>query len=90
MKKKGKGNMNEEDKNENMPNVQVVSLGEVIKVAARDFIAFVIVALLYGYILMSIWNGITPATLPGVNPIGYWQGVGIFVFFRLLVGKISE
>jgi hypothetical protein len=82
--------MNEENKNENVQVVQVASLGEVVKSAATDFIAFVIVALLYGYILMSIWNGIAPATFPGVNPIGYWQGVGIFVFFRLLIGRISE
>jgi len=82
--------MNEENKNENVQVVQTTSLGEVIKSAATDFIAFVIVALLYGYILMSIWNGIAPVTFPGVNPIGYWQGVGIFVFFRLLIGRISE
>ena len=82
--------MNKENKNENVQVVQVTSLGEVIKSAATDFIAFVIVALLYGYILMLIWNGIAPATFPGVNPIGYWQGVGIFVFFRLLIGRISE
>ena len=88
--KKRKENMNEVNENENTSNVQVVSLGEAIKVAAMDFIAFVIVALLYGYVLMSIWNGIAPATFPGVNPIGYWQGVGIFVFFRLLIGRISE
>lgn len=71
-------------------NEQVVSLGEMIKGAAIDLIAFVIVALLYGYILMSIWNGIAPAIFSGVNPINYWQGVGIFVFFRLLIGKIGE
>lgn len=78
--------MNEENKNENTP----VALKETMKDAAIDFIAFVIVALFYGYILMLIWNGIAPVTFPGVNPIGYWQGVGIFVFFRLLIGKISE
>lgn len=82
--------MNEENENENVPVVQVVSLGERTKGAAIDLIAFVIVALLYGYILMSIWNGIAPATFSGVNPINYWQGVGIFVFFRLLIGKIGE
>ena len=82
--------MNEENKNENVQVVQVTSLGEVTKSAATDFIAFVIVALLYGYILMLIWNGIAPEVFPGVNPIGYWQSVGIFVFFRLLIGKIGE
>ncbi|MEP7302629.1 MAG: hypothetical protein ABI699_14010 [Caldimonas sp.] len=38
-----------------------------------------------GWVVMSLWNWLAPATFGG-HMIGFWQAVGLFVLARLLVG----
>ncbi len=42
--------------------------------------------LLFGAIVMWLWNAILPHTVTGVNPINYWQGVGLLVLSKILFG----
>jgi hypothetical protein len=40
---------------------------------------------LIGYVVMSLWNGLTPA-LFGWKMISYWQAVGLIILSRMLFG----
>lgn len=43
--------------------------------------------LLFGMIIVWLWNALMPGIF-GLPLIGYWQGVGLFVLGRLLVGGV--
>lgn len=38
-----------------------------------------------GFVIMSLWNWLAPATFGG-HLIGFWQAIGLFALARLLVG----
>jgi hypothetical protein len=44
-------------------------------------------ALLFGYVVMALWNGVVADVL-AVRKLSYWQGVGLLVLFRVLVGGL--
>jgi hypothetical protein len=44
-------------------------------------------ALVFGYFVMLLWNGVVADVL-AVRRLTYWQGVGLLVLCRLLVGGL--
>lgn len=40
---------------------------------------------LFGLVVMSLWNWLMPG-LFGLKPIGYWQGLGLFILCKILFG----
>ncbi len=42
-------------------------------------------AILLGFIIMWLWNGLMPE-LFGLPPLTYWQGVGLFILLKILLG----
>ncbi len=40
---------------------------------------------LFGFIVMSLWNAILPEVV-GVNPLTFWQAVGLLILSRILFG----
>lgn len=46
-------------------------------------------ALIFGWAVMFLWNAILPAVAP-VRALTYWQGVGLLVLARLLVGGLGH
>ena len=44
-------------------------------------------ALLFGYVVMVLWNSVVAEVL-AVRRLGYWQGVGLLVLCRVLVGGL--
>ncbi|WAC09803.1 hypothetical protein [Dyadobacter pollutisoli] len=48
----------------------------------------VLAALALGAIVRFLWNAILPALL-NVNPISYWQSVGLLVLCRILFGNFG-
>jgi hypothetical protein len=47
---------------------------------------FVIVAsLVFGFVIMHLWNWLMPAVF-GLHHITFWQGLGLFVFSKILFG----
>jgi len=42
-------------------------------------------AILFGYIIMWLWNWLMPDIF-GLTTITYWQAVGIFILFKILLG----
>jgi len=41
---------------------------------------------LFSWGLMALWNAVLPAAIPAINPIGYWQAMGIFLLSKILFG----
>lgn len=50
-------------------------------------IFFGALALLFGYFVMLLWNGVV-ADVVAVQKVTYWQAVGLLVLCRLLVGGL--
>lgn len=44
------------------------------------------VAALLSFIVMNLWNLILPAAITGVNPITYWQALGLLILSKILFG----
>ena len=42
--------------------------------------------LLFGWIVMSLWNAILPVVITGVHPISFLQALGILVLSKILFG----
>jgi hypothetical protein len=42
--------------------------------------------LLFGWIVMSLWNNILPLAITGVNTISFLQALGILVLSKILFG----
>jgi hypothetical protein len=43
---------------------------------------------LFGFIVMSMWNWLVPAVFGG-HPITFWQGLGLLILSRILVGGLG-
>lgn len=39
---------------------------------------------LFSWIVMALWNAILPAAITSVNPISFWQAMGILVLSKIL------
>ncbi len=48
-------------------------------------IAIVGIAILFGYIIMSLWNWLMPDIF-GLTTITYWQAVGLFILAKIIFG----
>lgn len=59
--------------------VRILRLVLLVVPVAVLFIAVI------GYVVMSLWNGLTPA-LFGWKLISYWQAVGLIILSRILFG----
>jgi hypothetical protein len=44
---------------------------------------------LFGFIVMSLWNGLIPAVFGG-KVITFWQALGMLMLSRILVGGFSR
>jgi len=47
--------------------------------------AIVGLAILFGFIIMWLWNWLMP-DLFGLTTLTYWQAVGLFILFKILIG----
>tara|TARA_R110002050_G_scaffold109796_1_gene221102 strand:- start:26568 stop:26975 length:408 start_codon:yes stop_codon:yes gene_type:complete len=41
--------------------------------------------ILFGYVIMWLWNWLMPE-LFGLTTINYWQAIGLFILFKILIG----
>ena len=60
-------------------SVRILKLVVLVLPAAALFLAMI------GFVVMSLWNGLTPA-LFGWKLISYWQAVGLIILSRILFG----
>jgi len=61
------------------------SAGEIVGWVLLGIIAVAGLAILFGFIIMWLWNWLMPA-LFGLGTINYWQAVGIFILSKILLG----
>ena len=61
------------------------SPGEIIGMIIFGIIAITGLAILFGFVIMWLWNWLMPEIF-GLTTITYWQAVGLFVLFKLLLG----
>jgi len=45
-----------------------------------------IAVVVFGFIVMSLWNAILPLAITGVKTISFWQALGILVLSKILFG----
>jgi len=52
------------------------------------FIPFFIAGavLIFGWVVMLLWNAILPKVIGGVTALTYWQAVGLLVLSKILFG----
>jgi hypothetical protein len=43
---------------------------------------------LFGFIVMYLWNWLVPAVFGG-HPVTFWQGLGLLILSRILVGGLG-
>jgi hypothetical protein len=48
-------------------------------------VGIALIGLLVGIVIQLLWNWLMPAIF-GLPEITYWQGVGIFILFKILFG----
>jgi hypothetical protein len=44
---------------------------------------------IFGYIIMWLWNKLMPEIF-GITTITYWQGIGLFILARILLGSFGS
>lgn len=61
------------------------SPGEIIGMVILGIIAITGLAILFGFIIMWLWNWLMPEIF-GLTTLNYWQAVGVFILFKILLG----
>jgi hypothetical protein len=61
------------------------SPGEIAGLIIFGIIAIVGLAVLFGFVIMWLWNWLMPE-LFGLTTLTYWQAVGLFILFKILLG----
>jgi hypothetical protein len=65
------------------------STGEVIGIIIFGAIFIVGLAILFGFVLMWLWNWLMPEIFD-LPELSYWQAVGIFILSKLLIGGFGS
>lgn len=64
-----------------------ISRGKIIIIhVLAGMMMALIFGLIFGYFVMLLWNNLLPDIF-GWKGITYWQGVGLVIMFRLLLGS---
>ncbi|WP_420573697.1 hypothetical protein [Kordia sp.] len=58
---------------------------EIVGIIIFGIIAITGLAILFGFVIMWLWNWLMPEIF-GLTTINYWQAVGLFILFKLLLG----
>jgi hypothetical protein len=61
---------------------------EIVGLIIFGIIAIVGLAILFGFVIMWLWNWLMPE-LFGLTTLTYWQAVGIFILFKILLGGFA-
>ncbi len=58
---------------------------EIVGIIIFGIIAITGLAILFGFVIMWLWNWLMPEIF-GLTTINYWQAVGLFILFKVLLG----
>jgi len=62
---------------------------KIAGVVLLGIIGIAALAVLFGYIVMGLWNWLLPG-LFGFSAITFWQGVGIVILARIIFGSFNH
>lgn len=68
----------------NLPKWAQILLMALLAVVGVTMFGFI-----FGYIIMWLWNQLMPEIF-GLTTISYWQGIGLFVLARILLGSFGS
>lgn len=68
---------------------KVKKIFKVVFIVIFGAIAIAALALLFGYVVMLLWNWLIPAIF-GLGIINFWQAVGIVILAKLLFGGFGS
>lgn len=68
----------------NLPKWTQILLVALLAVGGVTVFGFI-----FGYIIMWLWNKLMPE-LFGLTTINYWQGIGLFILARILLGSFGS
>jgi len=58
---------------------------EIVGIIIFGAIAITGLAILFGFVVMSLWNWLMPEIF-GLPELNYWQSVGLFILLKILLG----
>ena len=58
---------------------------QIVGLIFFGIIAITGLAILFGFVIMWLWNWLMPEIF-GLTTLTYWQAVGLFILFKLLLG----
>ncbi|BAO76745.1 hypothetical protein WPG_2515 [Winogradskyella sp. PG-2] len=61
------------------------SPGEIAGMIIFGIIFITGLAILFGFVIMWLWNWLMPMIF-GLTTLTYWQAVGVFILFKILLG----
>lgn len=67
-----------------LPKWTQILLLALLAVFGITFFGFI-----FGYIIMWLWNRLMPEIF-GLTTITYWQGIGLFILARILLGSFGS
>jgi len=62
---------------------------KILKIAGMigiGVLVAVLFAFLFGFVIKLLWNSFVPDIF-GIQPISYWQAVGLFILIKILTGN---
>jgi hypothetical protein len=62
---------------------------QILLLAILAIFGVTIFGFIFGYIIMWLWNQLMPQIF-GLPTITYWQGVGLFILARILLGTFGS
>jgi uncharacterized membrane protein len=62
---------------------------QILLLAVLSIFGVTIFGCIFGYIIMWLWNQLMPQIF-GLPIISYWQGIGLFILARILLGTFAS
>ena len=62
---------------------------QILLMALLAIVGITVFGFIFGYIIMWLWNKLMPEIF-GFTTITYWQGIGLFVLARILLGSFGS
>jgi len=52
--------------------------------ALKELVANLITVVINIIVVIALWNLLVPGLFPGIHPLNFWEGAGIYILCRLL------
>ncbi len=56
---------------------------------ALKIVGVIAIVVVVPALFMLLWNSVIPAVFPAVNPVGFWQALGLLLICKVLFGNFG-